>query len=90
MKQHYLQKLLKDIVPAIDIFIDHIEYVINLIGIDYVGIGSDYDGLDCLPKDWTDCMDHIKIAESLDSRGFSSADIDKVMGQNFLRVLSNQ
>lgn len=88
-KQHYLQKLLKDIVPSLDIFIDHIEYVINLIGIDYVGIGSDYDGLDCLPRGWVDCMDHIKISESLDKRGYSTLDIEKVMGQNFLRVLSS-
>ena len=71
-----------------NIFIDHIEYVIDLIGIDYVGIGSDYDGLDCLPRGWMDCMDHIKIAEHLDQRGYSSNDIEKVMGNNFLRVLS--
>jgi membrane dipeptidase len=90
LKQHHLQKLLKDIVPSLDIFIDHIEYVINLIGIDYVGIGSDYDGLDCLPFGWIDCMDHIKIAECLDKRGYNSIDIEKVMGQNFLRVLSSQ
>ena len=81
--------MLKDIVPSLDTFIDHIEYVINLIGIDYVGIGSDYDGLDCLPFGWTDCMDHIKIAECLDKRGYSNIDIEKVMGQNFLRVLSS-
>ena len=43
---------------------------IKLIGIDYVGIGSDYDGLDCLPRGWTDCMDHLKIAEHLDKRGY--------------------
>lgn len=89
LKQHQLQKLLKDIVPSLDIFIDHIQYVINLIGIDYVGIGSDYDGLDCLPRGWIDCMDHIKIAERLDNRGYSPQDIEKVMGQNFLRVLSH-
>jgi len=89
-KQHHLQKILKDITPSIDIFIDHIEYVIDLIGIDYVGIGSDYDGLDCLPRGWIDCMDHIKIAERLDKRGYNFLDIEKVMGKNFLRVLSNQ
>ena len=86
-KQHRLQNLLKDIVPPLDIFIDHIEYVINLIGIDFVGIGSDYDGLDCLPYGWSDCMDHIKISEHLDKRGYSTQDIEKVMGNNFLRVL---
>ena len=89
-KQHYLQRLLKDIVPSLDIFIDHIEYVINLIGVDYVGIGSDYDGLDCLPYGWVDCMDHMKIAECLDKRGHSRLDIEKVMGKNFLRVLASQ
>ena len=88
-KQHYLQKILKDIVPPLDIFIDHIEYIVNLIGIDFVGIGSDYDGLDCLPCGWIDCMDHIKIVECLDKRGFTSLDIEKIMGENFLRILSN-
>ena len=86
-KQHYLQKLLTDIVPSINIFIDHIEYVINLIGIDYVGIGSDYDGLECLPKNWNDCMDHMLIAEELDKRGYSTNEIEKVMGKNIIRVL---
>ena len=49
VKQDYLQKKLNHITPSIEVFIDHIEYVVKLIGIDYVGIGSDYDGLDCLP-----------------------------------------
>jgi len=89
-KQHYLQKLLKDIVPSLDTFIDHIEYVVNLIGVDFVGIGSDYDGLDCLPRGWMNCMDHIKIVECLDRRGYNYLDIEKIMGKNLLRVLSNQ
>ena len=89
-KQHRLQVLLKDIVPSLDIFIDHIEYVVNLIGIDFVGIGSDYDGLDCLPRGWIDCNDHIKIAECLDKRGYTTLDIEKIMGQNLLRVLASQ
>ena len=88
-KQHYLQNKLKNIVPPIDIFIDHIEYVIKLIGIDYVAIGSDYDGLDCLPYGWIDCMDHIKIIASLENRGYSASEIEKIMGENLLRVLSD-
>jgi len=88
-KQHFLQKKLKDIVPSLDIFIDHIEYIVNLIGIDFVGIGSDYDGLDCLPSGWIDCMDHYKIAESLNKRGFKHSDIEKIMGQNLLKVISS-
>ena len=85
-KQHYLQKTLQHIAPSIETFIDHIEYIIKLVGIDFVGIGSDYDGLDCLPKEMTDCRDHILIIKALESRGYSSSEIEKVMGLNFLRV----
>ena len=86
-KQHFFQKKLSSICPELDLFIDHMEYIIELIGIDYVGVGSDYDGLDCLPKGWNDCLDHIKIAEKLESRGYNQEEIEKLMGNNFLRVL---
>ena len=86
-KQHFFQKKLSSICPELDLFIDHMEYIIKLIGIDYVGVGSDYDGLDCLPKGWNDCLDHIKIAEKLENRGYNQEDIEKLMGKNFLRVL---
>ena len=88
-KQHFLQKKLSSICPDIDIFIDHIEYIIKMIGIDYVAIGSDYDGIDCLPKSWNDCMDHMLIVERLDSRGYSEKEIEKIMGYNVMRVLED-
>jgi len=86
-KQHLLQQELQSIAPSIETFIDHIEYIIKLAGIDYVAIGSDYDGLDCLPKEMTDCRDHIKIIESLQRRGYSQNDVEKIMGLNLLRVI---
>ncbi len=86
-KQHFLQQKLASVCPGMNVFIDHIEYIIKMIGIDYVGIGSDYDGLDCLPKGWNDCMDHMLITEELDKRGYSVEEIEKVMGKNILRVL---
>ncbi len=86
-KQHFLQKKLSKVCPDMSVFIDHIEYIVKMIGIDYVGIGSDYDGLDCLPKNWHDCMDHMIITEELDKRGYSSDSIEKIMGKNILRVL---
>jgi membrane dipeptidase len=82
-----LQKELASVCPGMDIFINHIEYIIKMIGIDYVGVGSDYDGLDCLPQGWDDCMDHMLIAQELDKRGYSSEEIEKIMGKNILRVL---
>ena len=84
--QHFLQKKFKLISPSIEVFIDHIEYIIKLAGIDYVGIGSDYDGLDCLPKEMNDCRDHILIIKALEHRGYSTSEIEKIMGLNFLRV----
>ena len=86
-KQHFLQKKLTLVCPDINIYIDHIEYIIKRIGIDYVGIGSDYDGLDCLPKGWNDCLDHMIIAEQLEVRGYKNLEIEKIMGKNILRVL---
>ena len=62
---------------------------INKIGIDYVGIGSDYDGLDCLPKSWNDCLDHMIIQECLEKRGYKNQEIEKIMGKNILRVLED-
>ncbi len=88
-KQHLLQKELKKIAPSLDTFIDHIEYIVKLAGIDYVAIGSDYDGLDCLPKEMTDCKDHYRIIDCLENRGFSSYEIEKIMGKNILRVIED-
>ena len=73
--------------PGIDSFIDHIDHIVDLVGIDYVGIGSDYDGLDCLPNKWSDCLDHMIIQESLEKRGYKNTEIEKIMGKNILRVL---
>ena len=70
-----LQQELQSIAPSINVFIDHIEYIIKLAGIDYVAIGCDYDGLDCLPKEMIDCRDHIKIIDSLEQRGYSEIEI---------------
>tara|TARA_Y100000590_G_scaffold444829_2_gene576102 strand:- start:1648 stop:2736 length:1089 start_codon:yes stop_codon:yes gene_type:complete len=85
-RQFFLQKKLKVIASDLSKYIDHIEYIIKLVGIDYVGIGSDYDGIDCLPSQISDCTDHMLIAKELDKRGFLFKDIEKVMGLNFLRV----
>ena len=78
-----------NITPPLDVFIDHIEHIIKIAGIDYCAIGSDYDGLDCLPKEIKDCRDHIKIAEKLASRGYTQKEVEKVMGLNILRVLDS-
>ncbi|SRX74466.1 dipeptidase [Aequorivita antarctica] len=70
-----------------ELVIKHIEYVINLVGVDYVGIGSDFDGIFLPPKQLDDVTDYIKITKALVEKGYSEKDIDKILGGNLLRVL---
>ncbi|CAM3302726.1 dipeptidase [Aequorivita lipolytica] len=70
-----------------DFVIQHIEYVIKLVGVDYVGIGSDFDGILLPPKQLDDVTDYPLITKVLVEKGYSEKDIDKILGGNLLRVL---
>jgi len=66
---------------------NHIEYVIQLIGVDHVGLGSDFDGVgDSLPTGLEDVSKYPNLIRELCSRGHSEEDIEKIFGENFLRV----
>lgn len=69
-------------------FMDQIDYIVNLIGIDHVGLGSDFDGTK-IPVDMKDSSEMYKITEELISRGYTKEDIEKVLGKNMLRVLKD-
>jgi membrane dipeptidase len=71
--------------PTIADAVDHIDHVVNLVGIDYVGIGSDFDGGGGL-ADCKDVSDYPKITEELLCRGYTEEEIAKIWGGNFLRV----
>jgi membrane dipeptidase len=68
---------------------DHIEHVIELVGIDHVGIGSDFDGISSGPTGLEDVSTYPKLIEELLSRGLSEDDIRKICGENLLRVWSD-
>lgn len=72
----------------IEDFINHLCHMINVAGIDHVGIGSDFDG-GAGVKGCNGDNDLIQITMRLIERGFSDEDIAKIWGRNFLRVLSN-
>ena len=65
---------------------DHIDHVVNIAGIDYVGIGSDYDGVTALPDGLPDVSSYPNLVAELLSRGYSEGDIGKILGGNALRV----
>jgi membrane dipeptidase len=66
--------------------IDMIDYTVKLIGVDHVGLGSDFDGSIML-EDLPNASYYYKIAEELTKRGYSEEDINKIQGQNTLRVI---
>ena len=67
---------------------DHIEHVIKLVGIDHVGIGSDFDGISSAPTGLEDVSTYPNLIEELLRRGLSEKDIRKICGENLLRVWS--
>lgn len=74
--------------PSYKLVVDHMEHVIDLVGIDYVGMGSDFDGIEMPPVGLEDVSKFEVITAELRSRGYSDDDIKKVLGENFLRALS--
>lgn len=67
--------------------LDHIDHVKNLVGIEYIGIGSDYDGVgDSLPVGLKDVSTYPNLIQGLLDRGYSEADIEKILYKNFVRV----
>lgn len=74
----------KDLATVADA-VDHIDYVVKTIGIDYVGIGTDFDGGGGL-ADCRDASEMKNITTELLKRGYSKEEIQKIWGENFLRV----
>jgi membrane dipeptidase len=67
--------------------VDHIEHIIQVAGIDHVGLGSDFDGITAVPKQLEDVSCYPYVTQELLNRGHSREDIHKVLGGNLLRVL---
>jgi membrane dipeptidase len=76
----------KDPPPNMDDFMDHIDYMVGLIGIDHVGISSDFDGGGGIVG-WKDASETINVTAALRERGYSESEIKKLWGGNLLRVL---
>ena len=87
----YLYEKYKDEVQAIrapfHLLFDHLDYIVKLIGIDHVGLGSDFDGINSSPQHLNGVEDYPLITKELLARGYSKNDILKILGGNFIRVL---
>src|SRR5437870_8616015 len=69
--------------------VDHIDDIVKLAGIDHVGIGSDFDGVQAVPVDLKSVADLPDLTKELLRRGYSESDIDKILGVNMLRVMED-
>ena len=74
--------------PALSQLLDHLDYIVKLVGVDYAGLGSDFDGIEAGPKELNGVQDFPLITKALLERGYSKKDIKKILGENFLRVFS--
>ncbi len=83
-REEYLKRLPPIYVARI---VDHIDHVVKLVGIDHVGIGSDFDGIQAVPADLKSVADLPHLTAELLRRGYSESDIDKILGGNMLRVM---
>ena len=82
-------KALKKAFPPVDVadFVDHIDYIKTKIGIDHVGISSDFDGGGGI-EGWKDASETFNVTLELVKRGYTEEEITKIWGGNLLRVLN--
>jgi membrane dipeptidase len=74
--------------PPLSDLIDHIDHMVKVAGVDHVGLGSDFDGIDCSPQGIDSAADLPKITEALYQRGYKAADLQKILGGNLMRVFA--
>ena len=81
---------IKSLFPPVNVsdFVDHIDYIKNKIGVDHVGISSDFDGGGGI-EGWKDASETFNVTLELVKRGYSEEDIAKIWGGNLLRVLDD-
>ena len=88
--QRAMQQINRDFPPppraTVQDFVDHIDYAVNLIGIDHVGISSDFDGGGGVDG-WNDATETFNVTLELVKRGYTEPQIEKLWSGNLLRVL---
>jgi membrane dipeptidase len=82
-----LRRELEAMRPGMDVLLDHLDHIVRLVGVDHVGLGSDFDGIEAPPRGLEGVEDFPKITEALMSRGYNKKEIRKILGGNFIRVL---
>ena len=77
----------KSLRPPLSMLLDHLDHIVKLIGVNHVGLGSDFDGINSSPQQLDDVTNFPLITEELLKRGYSKKSIKKILGGNFIRLL---
>lgn len=72
--------------PPLSALLDHLDYIVKLVGVEHVGLGSDFDGISSAPQQLDDVTGLPLITKALLEKGYSKKDIRKILGENFMRV----
>jgi membrane dipeptidase len=75
--------------PPFSALIGHIDHMVKVAGADHVGIGSDFDGVNCLPEGIDSVADLPKITQALAERGYTEKQLNMILGENLLRVFAD-
>ena len=75
--------------PSVNVsrIVDHIDHIVKLVGVDHVGIGSDFDGVQITTSDLATVAELPNLTRELLRRGYSESDVNKILGGNMLRVM---
>ena len=76
----------KNMRPPLSALLDHLDYIVKLAGVDHVGLGSDFDGINSAPQQLDDVTSFPLITQELLKRGYTKKQVRKILGGNFLRV----
>ena len=82
----YLVESAAKFCPDVGKIVDHMDYIISLIGDNHVGLGSDFDGISIVPRGIEDVSKMPEITRIMLKRGYSAERIKKILGGNFMRV----
>ncbi|WP_126972106.1 dipeptidase [Gynurincola endophyticus] len=74
--------------PPLSKLIDHIDHIVKVAGVDHVGLGSDFDGISAATKELDDITDMNKVTKALLAKGYSTTDVEKILGGNFIRLFT--
>ena len=72
--------------PSYKLIADHIDHVVDLVGIDYVGLGSDFDGIEVTPDGMEDISMIPRLFRELSERGYTQKDLEKIASENFFNA----